>query len=76
MTESVVLTTQLAPPARSESGYFKDSATPSRRLLKMIAANPRPAARKSFPEWCGLMATVAAGTSQMPELAANLPDLS
>jgi hypothetical protein len=71
MTEWAALTTQPAPPARSESGSFKDSVTPSRRLLKMIGANPRPAARKSFPEGCGLMATVVAGTSQMPEPAAN-----
>jgi len=40
-------------------------------LLKMIGADPRPAGPQSFAEWCGLMATVMPGTSQMPELAAN-----
>jgi hypothetical protein len=48
MTEWVALTTQPAPPARSESGYFDDSVTPSRRLLKMIGANPRRQAGKAF----------------------------
>jgi hypothetical protein len=48
MTEWAALTTQPAPPARSESGYFKDSVTPSRRLLKMIAENPDRQSGKAF----------------------------
>jgi hypothetical protein len=50
MTEWAAFTTQLAPPAPRESGCSEDSATFSRRLIKIVGANALPAGRRAFPE--------------------------
>jgi hypothetical protein len=50
MTERAAFTTQLAPPARRESGWFEDSATFLRRLIKVVGANVLTACRRAFAE--------------------------
>jgi hypothetical protein len=61
---------------RSESGWFENTATDSRRLLKIDGAVAPPAAEMRFLKECGLVATVRRDHDKMLESGMNWPDLS
>ena len=48
-TELAACATQRTPPARSESGWFENTAMVPRRLLNIGGVDARPDAGKRFP---------------------------